>query len=115
MLQLAFLQAHYHAQGAPAMQRSLLLDLAELDLCTGMFSKIEAHSRGSTMSWCAGYEPHSALPSALQTVFCDLSPLKPPGMESIRVLATSAVRPSPLLPAFICAALYVHVHVILQA
>ena len=40
----------------------------------------------------AGYEPHSALPTALQTVLTELSPVKPPGLKDIRVLTTAVVR-----------------------
>lgn len=40
---------------------------------------------------CSGYEPHSALPVALPLVFCEESPLVPPALRSVKVLATSAV------------------------
>ena len=41
---------------------------------------------------CAGYEPHSALPTAMPMVFCEHSPMVPPALKTMRVLATSAVR-----------------------
>lgn len=41
---------------------------------------------------CAGYEPHSALPTALPMVFCEHSPIVPPALKSVKTLATSAVR-----------------------
>jgi len=40
----------------------------------------------------AGYEPHSALPTALPMVFCEHSPIVPPALKSVKTLATSAVR-----------------------
>ena len=46
---------------------------------------------------CAGYEPHSALPTAMPMVFCEHSPIIPPALRSVRVLATSAVRHLPRL------------------
>ena len=39
----------------------------------------------------AGYEPHSALPFALQIVFSNMSPIKPPGLGAIHILGTTAV------------------------
>ena len=42
----------------------------------------------------AGYEPHSALPTAMPMVFCEHSPIVPPALKTARVLATSAVRHS---------------------
>ncbi len=41
---------------------------------------------------CVGYEPHSALPTALPMVFCEHSPIVPPALKSVKTLATSAVR-----------------------
>ena len=43
----------------------------------------------------AGYEPHSALPTALPLVFCEHSELAPPALRSVKTLATSAVRTTP--------------------
>ena len=45
----------------------------------------------------AGYEPHSALPTAMPMVFCEHSPLIPPALRSVRVLATSAVKITPYM------------------
>ena len=44
------------------------------------------------MGCVAGYEPHSALPTALPLVFCEHSELAPPALRSVKTLATSAVR-----------------------
>ncbi|KAK9903458.1 hypothetical protein WJX75_006146 [Coccomyxa subellipsoidea] len=40
--------------------------------------------------YVVGYEPHSALPTALPMVFCEHSPIVPPALKSVKTLATSA-------------------------
>ena len=50
--------------------------------------------------WGTGYEPHSALPIAMPMVFCEHSPVLPQALRSVKVLATSAVRPVPYLGVF---------------
>ncbi|KAK9796981.1 hypothetical protein WJX73_006358 [Symbiochloris irregularis] len=47
--------------------------------------------------YIVGYEPHSVLPFALQTVFCDLAPARAPGFKDMRILATTAGFYVPLL------------------
>lgn len=91
-LHLAFIDSRH---GIQLLLQHYFSRACRLEICLGWCA--DQSSSHAMHVWleqpieCAGYEPHSALPTAMPMVFCEHSPLMPPALASARVLATSAV------------------------